>query len=342
MELPDWWPSEKSCVIADCLDIMKDMPDGCIDLIVTDPPYHQIKKVEWDNQHKNLAEYIDWIGEIGREIHRILKDNGSFYIFGDEKNIAYVQVELDKYFVLLNNMVWYKRNNISIKWAHNHRSFAPVSERILFYSKQDRTGLERVMLDINNFQTLRKYFQELQEYIGLGLKKINETVGHRRAEHCFYWKTTQWDLPTKETYQELIDAFTIDEWAGYKKYEALRHEYEALRHEYEALRHEYEDLRRVYNHQLGIYEVIDIPIINNNENTKHPTTKPVELFEILIKTSSNPADVVFDPFLGSGTTLLACRKTNRIGLGCEISPEYEPIIASRSMRNIQRITDYES
>ena len=312
--------------IGDCLELMKEIPDKSIDLVLTDPPYHKIKSVDWDNQHKSLVEYINWIGDIGREIHRLLKDNGSFYIFGDEKIISYVQVELDKYFVLLNSMVWYKRNNISIKWAHNHRSYAPVSERFLFYSKQDRTGLESVMLDTSNFENLRGYFKNLQNYINKSLKEINAILGNRKAEHSFYWGSTQWDLPTNETYADLINHFKINEWDGFR--------------EYEDLRAEYEDLRRVFNYQPGIYEVIDIPIINDKENTKHPTTKPLELFDILVKASSNPGDTVLDPFLGSGTTLLACRKTGRNGIGFEINPDYEPIIRKRIMADTKSLFQF--
>ena len=54
----------------------------------------------------------------------------------------------------------------------------------------------------------------------------------------------------------------------------------------------------------------------------HPTQKPRLLFEELIKKHSNEGDVVLDTFLGSGTTAIACKNTNRIFKGCEISKEY--------------------
>ena len=54
----------------------------------------------------------------------------------------------------------------------------------------------------------------------------------------------------------------------------------------------------------------------------HPTQKSLPLFEALIKKHSNENDVVLDTFLGSGTTMLACKNTHRNFKGCEISKEY--------------------
>ncbi len=58
------------------------------------------------------------------------------------------------------------------------------------------------------------------------------------------------------------------------------------------------------------------------ENTAHPTQKPEKLMAKLILASSNPGDVVLDPFLGSGTTSVAAKKLGRRFLGIEIDEEY--------------------
>jgi site-specific DNA-methyltransferase (adenine-specific) len=60
----------------------------------------------------------------------------------------------------------------------------------------------------------------------------------------------------------------------------------------------------------------------------HPTQKPVELFEYLINTYSNPGDMIHDSCLGSGTTLEACKNTDRDCLCFELFPSYEPIYKS--------------
>lgn len=72
----------------------------------------------------------------------------------------------------------------------------------------------------------------------------------------------------------------------------------------------------------------------------HPCAKSVEMFVWLAQKMSEPGDVVLDPFLGSGTTLYACRKTGRIGLGFEINAQYEDIIRKRSMRDVPQLETF--
>lgn len=64
-------------------------------------------------------------------------------------------------------------------------------------------------------------------------------------------------------------------------------------------------------------------------NKKHPTEKPVELLEFYINNSSNEEDLIFDPFMGSGSTAVACINTGRNYLGFEIDEEYYNVINQR-------------
>jgi len=73
-------------------------------------------------------------------------------------------------------------------------------------------------------------------------------------------------------------------------------------------------------------------IIKFDKPTKsklHPTMKPVGLIEYLIKNSSKQEDIILDPFLGSGTTLMACEKQSRICYGVELDPKYCDVIVKR-------------
>jgi len=78
---------------------------------------------------------------------------------------------------------------------------------------------------------------------------------------------------------------------------------------------------------------------NPNNNTVHPTQKPVALFEYLIKTYTNEGDMVHDSCLGSGTTLEACLNTNRNCIGFEISDEWEHHYKERLKSNNAKLTD---
>jgi len=66
-----------------------------------------------------------------------------------------------------------------------------------------------------------------------------------------------------------------------------------------------------------------------SRSEEHPTMKPVAIVEYLIKNSSKESDVVFDPFLGSGTTLIAAEKLGRRCFGIELSPAYCDVIVKR-------------
>ena len=304
----------------DCLEVMKDIPDKSIDLVLIDPPYN-IGKAKWD-KWKTVNDYVEFMGKVFLEIQRVLKDNGSFYFFhNDFLQIVELQNFINKNtnFVFKNFLVWNKRfAKASNKGfldgfceVEKLRNYQQMAEYCLYYTFQDETGLTTVMLDTNNFTTLRKYFKELQEYLGLNKKQIIEKVG-QKADHCFRWKSSQWDLPTKETYQELIDVFQMNNWIGFKEYESLREEYESLRYTFNNLKE---------HHSVMNYEIA--------KKQGHITPKPVDLLEYLIKTSTNENDIVLDCFMGSGSTGVACKNTNRSFIGIELDEKYFNIAKSR-------------
>jgi len=65
------------------------------------------------------------------------------------------------------------------------------------------------------------------------------------------------------------------------------------------------------------------------KNDIHPTQRPIKLFEDLICFHSNREDIIYEPFCGSGTTLLACEKHNRKCRAIEISPLFCQVIIDR-------------
>lgn len=101
---------------------------------------------------------------------------------------------------------------------------------------------------------------------------------------------------------------------------------------------------RIYNRCYGgikritpqIYDkkhprsIIKIPRGHGKKSDSyHPTQKPVELLEYLIRTYSNEGDTVLDCTMGSGSTMVACANTNRKGIGIELSKEYYDIAVKR-------------
>jgi DNA modification methylase len=81
----------------------------------------------------------------------------------------------------------------------------------------------------------------------------------------------------------------------------------------------------------GPYDVFTFNLVKNvsKEKTEHIAQLPLSLVEIFVKASSNPGELVFDPFLGSGTTAVAAKKNGRHYLGCETSKKYVDISEKR-------------
>ncbi len=228
------------------------------------------------------------------------------------------------------------------------RNYQQMAEYCLFYTFQDETGLTTVMHDTNNFPTMRKYFYDLLCYMGETNIGISKKLGHRKAEHCFYvmpkktviekigqkadhcfrYGSTQWDMPTSETYQELINTFNIDKWEGFREYESLRQEYESLRQEYESLRYVFNNQKT--HHSVWNYEIA--PKIG------HVTPKPIPLIENIIRHSSNEGDIILDPFIGSGTTAIAALNTGRFFIGIEKEEKYVEIARKRIAEHTQQLS----
>ena len=212
MALPDWWPSKHPWIIDDCMNVMAKMPDKCVDLVLTDPPYGigLSQKTEMGYKGFNVFKKSDWDNKIPdvecfNELFRVSKNQ---IIFGGN------------YYGL------------------------PPTRCVIVWDK------------------------------GEG----------------FY----------ERTFAECEVAWTS-----------------------------FNQNSKIFKHD---------PLANGDYKGKqHIAQKPVPLIIGILEKYSNPGDIIFDPFLGSGTTLLACRKTGRIGLGCEINPVYEPIIRKRSMQDITRL-----
>ena len=97
-----------------------------------------------------------------------------------------------------------------------------------------------------------------------------------------------------------------------------------------------QDGRFRFTHPSNIWTDISIPFWSMPENTDHPTQKPEKLIAKMILASSNEGDLVFDPFLGSGTTSVTAKKLNRKYLGIEID-EYFACLSEKRLKLADKI-----
>ena len=135
-----------------------------------------------------------------------------------------------------------------------------------------------------------------------------------------FFSVSQWQLPTAEHYAQL---------QGYANRDRT-HPYEYLRRDYEELRRDYEELRRPFT--LTAEEPYsDVLRFNTSatEGTFHPAQKPVALLTFLVRATSTPDALICDPFMGSGTTGIACIRTGRRFVGIEIDEGYCKIARKR-------------
>jgi len=84
-----------------------------------------------------------------------------------------------------------------------------------------------------------------------------------------------------------------------------------------------------WTHPSNVWTDITVPYWSMSENTDHPTQKPEKLIAKLILASSNKGDMIFDPFLGSGTTSVVAKKLDRNYFGVELNEEYAMLTEKR-------------
>ena len=316
-----WWIE-----CGDSSSLLSLIPDHSIDLIATDPPYFRVKEHDWDRQWSTDAAFLDWLRSILVQFRRILKTNGSLYLFASPQMSARVECLIGELFNVLNRITWRKeqgRHKASCK--ESLRSFFPASESIIFAEQMGSDNLAKGEASYAQkcdklrgfvFEPLRKYLDD--ERIKSGVSK-NQIERATSTQMCSHWFTqSQWALPTQKHYETMRALFNH---SGKNLY--LNREYEYLRREYEDLRREYEDLRRPFalSADVPYTDVWDFPTVQFYKG-KHPCEKPLALMEHIITVSSRPGNVVLDPFCGSGVTGIAARKHNRKFIGIERDPSW--------------------
>ena len=317
------------------IDFLKnDLPDKCAKLIIADPPYYKVKG-DFDFIWKTFDDYLVDVKKWCLECKRILADNGTLFWYGGSKNIAYSQIIFDKHFNLINNLIWNKGSFMGLEESEGLRSFAPCTERILFYGSksQDTTGLKEV----------EKEYIAPRNPFAIELKKARIKKGvsiNAVAEYGKFYgnvnhggSVTNWErgynIPNKEQWKILCDNLPI-----------VRTEYDNLRTEYDNLRTEYEHLRRPFNNKFNLQEILNF----SNEAVKvgnkydHDTVKPETLTRALILTCSRENDLVVVPFSGSGTECAMSVKEKRNFIGYEVTEKHAKMSQERANKILKEPT----
>lgn len=297
----------------DCLELMKQIPDGSIDLVLCDPPYGTMTRFGDSKLAKEIG-YKDCSWDIAldnttifTELSRVLRQNGKAILFGQEPFTSKLITEAIASLPFNYRAIW-KKDSFGNKFMCN-KAMVNLYEDICIFSKCGH--------DYAGENPNRQYFKKVLEWVG-GKKAIIKAVGSK-ADHTIRVNSPQFALCTEETYNELIDKFNIDSMDGFRSFSDLLKIEINYKNKYLS----------TFNLWQG--EAFKANVLEYKKDTEgyHPTQKPVALLEDLIKTFSNEGDIVLDFTMGSGSTCVAAVNTGRHYIGFEKKPEYYDIACNR-------------
>jgi hypothetical protein len=316
----------------DCLVESQNIENYSVDLILTDLPYGTTA-CSWD-------EIIPF-EPMWKEFYRVLRPNGFIVLTASQPFTSkLVSSNINNF---SHNWVWNKIRGVGHLLAKKRPMMA--SEDILVFTNEHSH-------DFTFRSPLRKYAIRLFEYIGKTKKQIFEDMGNQSVCHFMRTGSTQFNMCTEKCYNDLIRLYGIDKMEGFEQFEKLVKDNEDYLNSFP----------RVYNPQMRSRDKARVSKMKATENTcygnledyqgelleesypiniiefdksghsnmlLHPTQKPLELMEYLIKTYTNEGMVVFDATMGSGTTGLAAVKNGRKFIGIEKDENYYNVAVRR-------------
>jgi site-specific DNA-methyltransferase (adenine-specific) len=330
-------------VNADSLDYIKTLPDNCIDLIATDPPYYRVKACSWDRQWDSVENYLAWLDDMLAQFWRVLKPAGSLYLFCGSRLAADTELLVRQRFDVLNHIIWAKPSG---PWRRMRkedlRAYFPATERIIFAGHYGAEGFAKGQLGYavkcqelkaQVFKPLIDYFSDARAMLSVSAAEINAATGTQMCSHWF--SESQWQLPSPAQYAALQKLFAekaaatgkdsplVDPQSGLtERYDALSKTFAGLVVEYDELRQQYQNMRRPFavTAEVPHTDVWTFPPVQYYPG-KHPCEKPADMMRHIIQTSSRPGDVVADFFMGSGSTIKEALKLGRDAIGVELEEE---------------------
>ena len=306
------------------------LPDGCVDLILTDPPFHKVKDLAWDREHATADAFLRWIGKRLAAWRRILASNGSLYVFASPAMAWGIEGKVREHFSVLTNIRWAKpphSTKAEMFRKEDLRAPFPASETIIFAEQKGSDALalgeSRYAAKCDElrgfvFEPLRAYFDAERKRSGLRSDQIQAGMFARTGARYVFDRHTfsrsQWELPTAEQYAAARDLFNAEgnpEGAPY------------LRVQYEDLRRQYEDLRRPFtvSAEVPYTDVWTYPTVQAYPG-KHPCEKPPEMALDIVRASSRPGGLTLDLFGGSFVFSAAAVALGRRAIACDMDPHW--------------------
>jgi len=301
--------------LGDCLEVMKGIPDGSIDSIITDPPYGTTA-CKWDS--------VIPLEPMWEQLKRIVRPEGTIVLTGAQPFTS--KLILSNIMDYKYNYVWYKNNVTKF-----------LSSKINPLSKH-----EDICVFINSCEVeFAKYLKGMRLLRGLSKSEMDRKLGTNTLYAFFEGRNLRGEVvyskPNKVHYAILKEVLNLDsQWDYYIDITRTFHHVDAVdvEKQFKGARVKHtEDNHYSFNSEGYTKEregfTTSILKFNSETKTIHPTQKPVALMEYLIKTYTNEGETVLDFTMGSGSTGVAAKNTNRNFIGIEQDEKYFKIAEER-------------
>lgn len=307
----------------DCLELMKNIPDGSVDLVLTDPPYGTMKGAAldgWKNQTTEWDTAIDPV-KIFEQISRVLRKNGKAILFSQEPYTSRLITSAIPSLPFAYRAMWYKNVHANALLAKS-AMVSRYEDICVFVNKETHGGLHKLTSKITDlvmavgFDEFAKIMMGEGRYKNLSSAKI---ATHKKI-HLDGWNdydSNPFDEPMYRYLETQVEMpYTFDE------YFSIVAEYK-------------EKTKSVFNLWQGGKSKSNVLEYKKDNDGYHPTQKPVALLEDLIQTYSNEGNTVLDFTMGSGSTGVACVNTVRKFIGIELDKGYFEIAKERIEKSIR-------
>lgn len=315
-------------------DVARLMNGSKAQMIHADPPYGMGKEKDGVQNDNLYADKLDafqmawW-----RAFRPHAEDNASAYIWGNAEGLWRLWfvggLKDSERLTMRNEVTWDKREDnptmlVSGVPLESRRMYHPT-ERCLFFMLGEQGFNNNADNYWDGWEPIRSYLETEMNKCG-GAKNWKAALGNQMGGH--YFTKSQWCFPTEEAYKKLQSFGKGD--AFKREHDELKRENDAFKREYDELKREFYETRAYFdNTHDNMTDVWEFKRVTGEERHEHATPKPVEMMARAIKSSTQDGGLLVEPFLGSGSTLIAAEQLNRKCYGMEISPAYCDVIVKR-------------
>jgi len=157
-------------LLGDCLSKLKELEDNSVEHIITDWPFFGVVKEDWDNQWKDLDEYLVWARRVIVEYKRVIKESGNLAIFTGRQYNRHISQILDEYFTEKRIIIWSRKRAFN---SSRGNALSSGYEPICYYTNGDRGVFNTIKIKPN---TTRKEYTEGILKDGISLSDVWDDI----------------------------------------------------------------------------------------------------------------------------------------------------------------------